>query len=123
MPLQFERCRQCVDAFVQDFQHAIVTAIDHNFADPDRARRLNLHSRVGRGDPGPGHPSKTFPHTFKKPGAIIVPLVPVIVADGIGNSFPISAIDRVEEMFRVEADLMLRSPKPQQIQADAQCNG
>ena len=123
MPFQFERCRQSVDAFVQDFHHAIVAAIDHNFADPDCARRLNPHSRVGRRDPGPGHPSKTFPHKFKKPGAIIVPLVPVIVADEIGNSFPISAIDRMKEMFRVQADLMLRSPKPQQIQPDAQCNG
>ena len=29
----------------------------------------------------------------------------------------------MKEMFCVKADLMLRSPKPQQIQADAQRNG
>jgi len=123
MPLQLERCRQSVDAFVQDFQNAVVAAIDHDFADPERARRLNLHSRVGRGDPGPAHPSKTFPHTFKKLWAIVVPLIVIIVANEIGHSLPISAVDRAKEMFRVQPDLMLRPPKPEQIQPDAQCNG
>ena len=52
---------------------------------------------------------------LKKPRPIIVPLVPVILANEIGNSFPISAIDRVKEMFCVEADLMLGPPKPEQI--------
>src|SRR5213079_3240597 len=51
------------------------------------------------------------------------PLIAIVFANEIGNSLPISAIDRVKEMFCVEADLMLRSPKPEQIQADAQRNG
>jgi hypothetical protein len=33
------------------------------------------------------------------------------------------AVDCVKEMFCVEADLMLGSPKPEQIYAEAQRNG
>jgi len=115
MPLQLKRRGQSVDAFIQQLHHAIVAAIDVDFANPDRTRRFDVYNGIGRSNPGPAYPSKAFPHTLEKPGPIIVPLVPVIVANEIGNSLPISAIDRVKEMFCVEADLMLGSPKPEQI--------
>ena len=115
MPLQLKRRGQSVDAFIQQLHHAIVAAIDVDFANPDRTRRFNLHRGFGCSNPRPAHPSKTFPHALKKPRPIIVPLVPVIAANEIGNSFPISAIDCVKEMFRVKADLMLGPPKPGQI--------
>jgi hypothetical protein len=121
VPLQFERRGQFVHTFIQQLHHAIVGAIDVDFANPDRTRRFNSHRSVRRSNPRPAHPSKTFPHALKKPGPIIVPLVPVIVANEIGNSFPISAIDCVKEMFCVEADLTLRPPKPHKIQP--YCNG
>ena len=123
MPFQLERRRQSVHAFIQRLHHAIVAAIDVDFADPDRTRRFDVYNGVGRSNSGSAHPSKTFPHTLKKPAPIVIPLIVVIVADEIGHSFPISAIDRMKEMFCVEADLMLGSPKPEQIQADAHCNG
>ena len=82
-----------------------------------------MYNGVGRSNPGLAHPSETLPHTLKKSAPIVVPLIVVIVADEIGHSFPISAIDRVKEMFRVESDLMLGAPKPEQIQTDAECNG
>ncbi len=74
-----------------------------------------MHRGIGCSNLRPAHPSKTFPHALKKPSPIIVPLVPVILADEIGNSLPISAIDCAKEMFRVKADLMLGPPKPEQI--------
>ena len=117
MPLQLERRGQSVYTFIQQLHHAIVAAIDIDFANPDRTRRFNLHRSIGCSNRGAAHPSKTFPHALKKPCPIIVPLVPVIVANEIGNSFPISAIDRVKKMFCVEADLMLRPPEPEQVYA------
>jgi hypothetical protein len=123
VPFQLERRSQSVHPFIQRLHHAIIAAIDVDFTNPDRTRRFEVYNRVGRSNPGPGHPSKTFPHTFKKPVPIVVPLIMVTVADEIGHSFPISIIDCMEEMFCVEADLMVRSPKPEQIKADAQCNG
>jgi len=36
-------------------------------------------------------------------------------AQEIGNTLPISAIDCVKEMFCVKVDLMLGSPKPEQV--------
>ena len=81
----------------------------------DFARRFNSHRGVGRRNPGAAHPSKTFPHPLKKPRSIVVPLIAIIFADEIDNSLPISAVDRVKEMFRVKADLMLRPPKPDEI--------
>jgi hypothetical protein len=123
VPLQLERRGQSVDAFIQQLHHAIVAAVNVDFANSDRRRLFNLHCGIGCSNTRPAHPSKTFPHALKKPRPIIVPLVPVIVANEIGNSFPISAIDRVKEMFRVEANLMLGPPKPKQIQADGKCNG
>ena len=123
MPLQLERRGQSVHAFIQQLHDAIVAAVNVDFANPDRTRLFNPHRGIGCSNTRPAHPSKTFPHALKKPRPIIVPLVPVIVANEIGNSFPISAIDRVKEMFRVEANLMLGPPKPEQIQADAKCNG
>jgi hypothetical protein len=68
------------------------------------------------------HPAKAFPQPLKKPGPIVVPLIAIVFADKLGNSVPISAVDRVKEMLCVEANLMLRSPKPEQIQADGQYN-
>ena len=123
MPLQLEWRGQSVHTFIQQLHHAIVAAIDVDFANPDRTRRFNLHRSVGCSNPRPAHPSKTFPHPLKKPRPIIVPLVPVIVANKIGNSLPISAIDCVKEMLCVEADLMLGSPKPDEIWADTNNQG
>jgi len=123
MPLQLKRRGQSVHTFIQQLHHAIVTAIDVDFANPDRARRLNLYRSVGCSNPGPAHPAETFPHPLQKSRPIIAPLIVIIVADEIGRSLPISAVDRMKEMFCMEPDLMLRSPKPEQIQADAQCSG
>ena len=39
----------------------------------------------------------------------------VSFANEIGNSVPISSVDRMKKMFCMQADLMLRSPKPNQI--------
>jgi SAM-dependent MidA family methyltransferase len=50
-------------------------------------------------------------------------LIAIVFANEIGNALPISAVDCVKEMFCVEANLMLGSPKPEQIYADAQRNG
>src|SRR5436190_17645295 len=95
--------------------HAIVAAIDVDFANPDRTRCFNSHHSVGRSNPAAAHPSKTFPHPLKKPRAIIVPLIVIIVVNKIGHSLPVSAFDCVKEMSRVQAHLMLGSPKPEQI--------
>jgi hypothetical protein len=52
------------------------------------------------------------------------PLIAIIVADKFGHSLPISAIDRVKEMYRVQPNLLLRSPQPEQIQSRAKgCAG
>jgi hypothetical protein len=123
VPLQLERRGQSVHTFIQQLHHAIVAAIDIDFANPDRTPRFNLHRSVGRSNPGPAHPSKAFPHTLKKPRPIVVPLIAIVIANEIGNSVPISAIDCMKEMIGVQPDLMLRSPKPEQIYADGQCNG
>ena len=118
MPLQFKRCGQFVDTFVEHFHHAIVAAIDGDFAGPDRAPHFNLHSRAGCKDPGTAHPSKAFPHAFEKTRLIVAPLILIIVADNIGDCLPVSVVDGVKEIFRVQPDLMLSSPKPEQIYAD-----
>src|SRR5215468_2544649 len=115
MPLELERRGQSVDAFIQQLHHAIVAAVDRDFADPDRAWAFNLHKGVGRRDSGPAHPTKTFPHAFEKPRSIVVPLIAIIVADKIGHSLPVSVIDRVKEILRMQEDLMLGSPKPEEI--------
>ena len=101
MPLQLERRGQFVDALVEHFHHAIVAAIDGDFAHPDRAPHFKLHSRIGCKDPGPPHPSKTFPHTFEKARLIVAPLILIIVANKIGDSLPVSMFDGVKEIFRV----------------------
>jgi len=115
MPLQLERRRQFVDALVEDFHYPVVAAIDYDFADPDRAPRVNLHGRVKRHDLGTTYPSKAFSHAFKNSRAIIAPLIVIITADEIGYSFPVSAINCVKEIFCVQPNLMLRSPQPDQI--------
>ena len=112
MPLQLERCGQSVHTFIQQLQYAIVAAVYVDFADPDRPRRFNPHHCIGCCNPGAAYPSKTFPHAVKKPRSIVVPLIAIVFANEIGHTLPISAIDPVKEMFCVEADLMLRSPKP-----------
>jgi hypothetical protein len=53
----------------------------------------------------------------------VVPLIAIVFANEIGNSVPISSVDRMKKMFCMQADLMLGSPKPEQIQAEAQRNG
>ncbi|SRR6266496_1743279 len=123
MPLQLESRGQSVHTFIQQLHHAIVAAIDVDFANPDRTRRFNSHRSFGRSNRGAAHPSKTFPHTLKKPRPIVVPLIAIVFANEIGNSFPISAIDCVKEMLCVEADLMLGSPKPDEIWADTNNQG
>jgi hypothetical protein len=123
MPFQLERRGQSVHTFIQQLHHAIVTAIDVDFANPDRARRFNLYRSVGCSNPGPAHPSETFPHAFENPRPIVAPLILIIVANKIGRSFPVSVVERMKEIFCVQPNLMLRSPKPEQIQADAQCSG
>ena len=115
MPLQLERRGQSVHTFIQQLHHAIVAAVDVDFANPDRTRRFDSHRGVRRSNPGAAHPSKTFPDPLKKPRPIVVPLIAILFANEIGNTLPISAVDRVKEMFCVEADLMLGSPKPEQI--------
>jgi hypothetical protein len=114
-PLQLERRGQSVYAFIQHLHHAIVATVDVDFPNPDRTRRFNSHRSVWCSNPRATHPSKAFPHPLKKPGPIVVPLIAIVFANELGNSLPISAIDCVKEMFRVEADLMLGSPKPEQI--------
>jgi len=112
MPLQLERRGQCVHAFIQQLHYGIVAAIDDNSADPHRARRFKVHMRARRRDAGSTYPSKTFPHPLEKPRPIIAPLILIIVCNEIGDSLPISTINRMEEMFGMQTDLMLRSPKP-----------
>jgi len=104
---------------VQKLHHTVIAAIDVDFANPNRAARLDLYLRVGRSDRGPAYPSKTFPHTLKKSGPIIVPLIAIPFADELGHAVPISAIDRLKEMLCMEADLMLWPPKPEQIRPKA----
>jgi hypothetical protein len=118
MPLKLKRRWQFVDALVEHFHHAIVAAIHRDFTDPDRAARFDLHSWIGRGDPGPTDPSKTFPHSFKEPGAIVAPLILIIFANEISDRIPVSVVDRVKEIFGVQPDLMLRPPKPDEIKRD-----
>ena len=48
VPLQLERRGQSVHAFIQQLHHAVVAAIDVDFANPDRTRRFNSHRGVGR---------------------------------------------------------------------------
>ena len=115
MPLQLERRRQSVDPCIQQLHHAIVAAIDVDFASPERTRRFNSHPGVGRSNRGAAHPSKTFPHPLQKPHPIVVPLIVIVFTNKVGNPLPISAVDRVKKVLCVEADLMLGSPKPEQI--------
>src|SRR6266487_596582 len=123
MPLQLERGGQSVHTFIQQLHHAVVAAIDVDFANPDRTRRFNSHRSVRRSNPRAAHPSKTFPHPLKELRPIVVPLIAIIFADELGCSLPISTIDSAKKMLRVQADLMLGSPKPEQICTDAQRNG
>src|SRR5262245_18472521 len=122
MPLQLKRRRQSVDAFIQQLHDTIIAAIDVDFANPDRPARFNLYYRVRRCNAGAAHPSKTFSHTLEKPRPIVIPLIAILFADEFCNSIPISAVDRVKKMLCVKANLMLRSPKPKQIQADREYN-
>jgi hypothetical protein len=81
-----------------------------------------VHCSVGCSNRGALHPSKTFPHPLNKPRPIVVPLIAIVFANKMGNSLPLSAINGVKEMVCMEADLMLRPPKPEQIHADAKRN-
>ena len=101
MPVQLERRGQFVDAFVEQFHHAVVAAIDCDLAEPHGAPPFNLHDRVGRKDPGPAHPPKAFPHAFEKTRLIVAPLILKIIANKIGDGIPVPVIDGVKEIFRV----------------------
>jgi hypothetical protein len=122
VPLQLERRRQSVDTFIQQLHHAIVAAIDVDFANPDRPRGFNVHESVGCSYCGAAHPSKTFSHTLKKPRPIVIPLIAIVFANEFRNSVPISAIDRVKKMLCVKANLMLGPPKPKQIEPNREYN-
>ena len=123
MPLKLERRGQFVNALVEHFHHAVVAAIDCDFADPDRAPRFNLRSRIGCKDSGPAHPSKTFPHAFDNARLIVAPLILIIVSNKIGDSLPVSVLDGVKEIFRMYLDLTLRPPQPEQVKPDAKRQG
>src|SRR5438876_424529 len=99
MPLQLERRGQFVNALVEHFHHAVVAAIDCDFADPDRAPHFNLRSRIGCKDPGPAHPLKTFPHAFDNARLIVAPLILIIVSNKIGDSLPVSVLDGVLQPY------------------------
>ena len=122
MPFQLERPGQSVYAFIQQLHHAIVAAIDVDFANPDRLRGFNVHQSIGCSYRGATYPAKAFSQPLKKPRPIVIPLVSIVFADEIRNTLPISRIDCVKEMLCMEADLMLGSPKPKQIQADREYN-
>jgi hypothetical protein len=115
MPLQLKRRRQSVHAFIQNLHHAIVAAINIDLANPDRAGCFNVYHRVRGSNARSAQPSKTFTHPLKKPRPIVVPLIAIVFADEIGNTLPISGADCVKEVLRMEADLVLRTPKPKQI--------
>src|SRR6516225_5318725 len=119
MPLQLERTWQFVHALAQHFHHAIIAAINVDFASPDGTRSLNLHQRVGCSNRGAAHQSKTFAQPLNKPRSIVIPLIAIVFANEVFHSLPVSAVDRVKEMFRVQTDLMLGSPKPHEIQPGA----
>jgi len=123
MPLQLERRGQCVYAFIQQRHYAIVAAIHDNFADPHRPQRFNMNKPAWRCNAGSRYPSKTLSHTFEESHPIIAPLILIIVCDEIGDSFPISTVNRMKQMFGVQTDLMLRSPKPEQIQSNTERDG
>src|SRR5436309_8337459 len=121
MPLELERRRQFVDAFIEQFHHTVVGAVECDLADPYCARRFNPHTWVRRDDPGAAHPSKTFPHAFENSRAIVTPLVLIVVTDKIGRGIPVSVFDRVKEIFCVSPDLTLRPPEPDEIQPNTKC--
>src|SRR5438128_477580 len=123
MPLQLERRRQFIEAFIEHLHNAIVAAIERDFADPDRAPRVNLHERVWSNDPGSAHPPKPFPHAFQNPGPIVTPLILIIVANKICDGFPVSVLDRVKKIFCVSLDLTLRPPEPDEIEPNANRQG
>src|SRR6476620_11944177 len=123
MPLQFEGCGKFVDAFVQQLHHIIVTAIQYDLADPDRAAGFNVHDGAGGDDLASGHPSETFPHAFEDARPIVAPLILIIVANKIGHSFPVSVFDRMKEVLCMQPDLMLRSPKPDEVQPSTSSHG
>jgi len=123
MPLQLERRRQFIEAFIEHLHNAIVAAIERDFADPDRAPRVNLHERVWSNDPGSAHPPKPFPHAFQNPGPIVTPLILIIVANKICDGFPVSVLDRVKKIFCVSLDLTLRPPEPDEIQSNTDGQG
>src|SRR5438128_7070707 len=123
MPLQLERRRQFIEAFIEHFHNAIVAAIERDFADPDRAPRFNLHGRVYCNDSASAHPSKTFPHAFQNPRSIVTPLILIIVANKICDGFRVSVLDRVKKIFCVSLDLTLRPPEPDEIQSNTDGQG
>src|SRR6266481_4380729 len=123
MPLQLERRRQFVDAFVEQSHHIIVRAIKRDFSGPQRPLRLNLHAWIGCDDPGSAHPSETVSHAFENPRPIVALLILIIIADKIGYSLPVSVFYRVKEIFCVSLDLAFRPPEPDEIQSNSNGQG
>jgi hypothetical protein len=123
MPVQLERRGQFVDAFVENFHHAVVAAIDCDLAEPHGAPPFNLHDGVFCNYPGAAHPSETFPHAFDKARLIVAPLILKIIANKIGDGLPVPVVNGVKEIFSVKPDLTLRPPEPDEIQSDANRKG
>src|SRR5437588_10483017 len=119
MPLQLERGGEFVNAFIEYFHHAIVAAIDGDFAGPCRASIFSLHTSIGRDNPRAAHPPKAFPHPLENTRAIVAPLFLLIVTDEINHGIPVSVVNGVKEIFRMPPDLAFRLPKPHKVQSDA----
>ena|SRR6266481_902909 len=118
MPFQFERGRQFVEVFIKHFHNAIVAAVERDFTNPNRAPCFNLNGRIRCNNFGSAYPSKTFPHAFEDSRPIVAPLILIIVADKAGRGIPVSMFDRAKKNFRVQSNLMLRSPKPDEIDSN-----
>jgi hypothetical protein len=119
MPFQFERSRQSIDALIEQPHHVVVGAINHDFAPPHSAAGLDLHTWIRRDDPRTAHVAKSFPHAVQDARAIVTPLVLIIATDKICRSIPVFVFNRVKNVLRVSPDLLLRSPKPDEIQPSA----
>src|SRR6266436_1887291 len=116
MPLQLERRRQFVDAFVEQSHHIIVRAIKRDFSGPQLPLRLSVLAWIGCDDPGSAHLSETVSHAFENPRPIVAPLILIIGTDKIGHRLPVSVFYRVKEIFCVSLDLTLRPPEPDETQ-------
>src|SRR2546429_302195 len=79
----------------------IFGAIEHNFADPSRATRFDLHPWIGCDDPWRSHISETFTHALHNTRAIVAPLIVIIAADKIRDCQPVFVFNCMEKILRV----------------------